>query len=160
MWDKFSSCLRSPAPRVSDELLPTEITRGTKPYLERLARQINGCYDFTFYDGCAVLCRRMIESLLIGAFDKAGHLAAIQNTRDGNLMMLDGILCQAKSGKYIRLPRGAATAIETIKKVGDTAGHDRYHVTTKQDIDDFRVDFRRVISQLLAMAGISASPSK
>ena len=157
--ERFGACLKIQKPRVSDAVIPDEVVNGTRKYLEQLAHQINGCYDYGFYDGCAVLCRRMVESLLVEAFDRKGQLSAIQKP-DKTVMMLDGIIGHAKSGKYIRLPRGTSEIIEKIKQVGDTAAHDRYHIAGKRDIDDFAVEFRKVISQLVGLAGITtASPA-
>jgi hypothetical protein len=101
----------------------------------------------------------MIESLLVECFHHAGKLAEIQKP-DGNLEMLDAIVRKAKGGQHIRLPRGTPDLIDKIKEVGDTAAHDRYHITAKQDIDEFRTGFRKVISQLLGLAGITSKSSK
>lgn len=140
--------------KVSDDLLPGAVIPGTRKYLLELAHQINGAYDVGFYDACAVLCRRMIESLLVECFDHAGLLSEIQK-QNGNLEMLDAIIQKAKTGQHIRLPRGTAAIIDKIKEVGDTAAHDRYHITTKPDIDEYKTGFRKVISQLLGMSGIT-----
>ncbi|MCK4624520.1 MAG: hypothetical protein KAV00_04360 [Phycisphaerae bacterium] len=150
---RYLSLLRSPHVEVDDSILPKQLMKGTKPYLEQLAHQINGCYQFHFYDACAVLCRRMVESLLIEAFDKIGHLAAIQDA-NGNLVGLDEIVGQARSGRYIKLGRTTPMNLEKVKEIGDTAAHDRYHLTTEQDIAEFRSGFRKVISELLTLAGI------
>lgn len=157
--DRFSPLMKRRKVKVSDELLPDSVIQNTRKYLHDLAHQINGTYDVGFYDACAVLCRRLIESLLVECFDHAGKLSDIQK-QDGNLEMLDAIVRKAKSGQHIRLPRGTPDLIDKIKEVGDTAAHDRYHITTKQDIDEFRTGLRKVISQLLGLAGITTKSSK
>lgn len=156
---RFSPLLKRRKVKVSDELLPDAVIQNTRKYLHDLAHQINGTYDAGFYDACAVLCRRLIESLLVECFGHAEKLAEIQKP-DGNLEMLDAIVRKAKSGQHIRLPRGTLDLIDKIKEVGDTAAHDRYHITTRQDINEFRTGFRKVISQLLGLAGITSKPSK
>jgi hypothetical protein len=150
---QFVPLLARVRPVVSDALLPDELVQGTRSCLEKMAFQANVCYDYALYDACAVICRRMVESLLVEAFDAAGHIAAITDG-NGNLRGLDDILGAAKSGQYVKLPRGTGQALDKIKNVGDTAAHDRYHVATKQDVDEYRVEFRKVISQLLGLAGI------
>jgi len=142
---------------VSDDLLPESVIHGTRKYLIDLAHQINGTYDAEFYDACAVICRRMVESLLVEAFCYAKQLSAIQ-TQDGKLEMLDAIIKKAKTNNFIQLPRNTATIIDKVKEIGDTAAHDRFHITTKQDIDDFRTGFRKIISQLLGLSGINSTP--
>src|SRR5258706_6134118 len=67
---------------VKHTYLPEDQTKGTRRYLEKLAFQLNGCYESGFYDGCAVLCRRMIESLLIEAFEASGKGTEIKNGAD------------------------------------------------------------------------------
>jgi len=121
----------------------------------RLAHQINGCCDSGFYDGCAVLCRRLVESLLIDTFEKAGCGSAIE--RNGEFVGLDEILKQAKSGQYIKLSRGTPKLLEKVKDVGDTAAHSQYHITAEQDIAEFRAGFRKAVSELLSLAGITPS---
>jgi len=153
--DRFLPLLKRRNVKVTDSLLPESQTRDTRPYIQKLSHQINGSYDFGFYDGCAVLCRRLVESLLIEAFDKAAHRPIIE--KNGELMGLDDILKQAKGGQYIKLSRGTPQALEKIKEIGDTAAHDRYHITTEQDIAEFRAGFRKVVSQLMGLAGIAPS---
>jgi len=153
---RYLALLKSRKVEVSDDLLPDTILKGTRQYLEQLGTQINGCHQFGFYDACAVLCRRMVESLLIEAFDHAGHLAVIQDS-GGNLLGLDEILGKAESRHYIKLGRTTISNLKKIKEIGDTAAHDRYHITTEPDIAEFRPGFRKVISELLALGGITAS---
>lgn len=140
-----------------DALLPKEQMSNTRRYLEALATQANGCFECGFYDACAVLCRRIIESLLIEAFDKAGHRLSIEH--HGVILGFDDIIKVAKTGKHIRLPRGADRVIDKIKEIGDTAAHDRYHITTRQDVEEFRAAFSKTVSQLMALAGITGTVS-
>ena len=151
--EKYLPLLERPRPTVSDRLLPRELVDGTRPYLEKMAFQANGCYDYGFYDACAVMCRRMVESLLIEAFHSAGHIGAITDG-NGHLYGLEDIIGMANSGQYIKLPRGTGRTLDSIKSIGDTAAHDRYHIATKHDIHEFRAEFRKTISQLLAISGI------
>lgn len=54
-----------PAPVPSDTILPRELFEKTRGYIERVGVQINGSYDHGYYDCCAVMCRRMAETLII-----------------------------------------------------------------------------------------------
>ena len=152
---EYLPLLRRRRVTVSEAILPRARVEGTKSYLERLAEQINGCYDLGFYDGCAVMCRRMVESLLISSFENAGHRPSIQN-RSGNLLGLEEIIGRARSGQYVKLARTSGKILDKVKEVGDTAAHDRYYITEEQDIADFRSGFRKVVAELMALAGIEA----
>ena len=43
---------------------------GTRGYLERIAYQLNASYDHYLYDCCAVMCRRILETLIIEIYEK------------------------------------------------------------------------------------------
>src|SRR5580704_13703212 len=58
----------------SEFLLPHALVRGTRGYIERVVFQVNGCYEKGWFDGCAVMMRRLMETLIIECFEK--HLIA------------------------------------------------------------------------------------
>jgi hypothetical protein len=139
-------------PTVAHLLLPEAQTSGSRRYLERLSFQLNGCYEAGFYDGCAVLLRRMIESLLIDSFEKANHSDAIKH--QGEYVGLAEVIGIASSGKFIKLSRGSSKALSSVKGVGDTAAHHRTYITVKSDIDEISHDFRKLVSELMVLAGM------
>lgn len=143
---------------VDGHLVPDQMIEGTRPHLEKLAWQINGCYQYNFYDGCAVLMRRMIESLLIEVFIKAGHVEKIRQNNE--FMMLAGIIVVAKQGKCILLARGSDEILEAIKYLGDRAAHSRTYVSVQKDVLDLIPRFRTVIAELLHLARITPVPAK
>ncbi len=49
--------------------MPIALINGTRGYIERVAHQVNGCYDEGWYDACAVMVRRLLETLIIEAFE-------------------------------------------------------------------------------------------
>lgn len=153
--EKLGSLTGSRSHKVNHLLLPESQTTGSRRYLEKIALQLNGCYEQGFYDGCAVMQRRLIESLLIEVFEKKGHSDVIRFQRE--YVGLGEIVGIANSGKFVKLARGSNKALERIKAVGDTASHDRAYLTSKLDIDDVAHDFRRLISELMGQAGIHVS---
>jgi len=156
--EEYLSLVQEPAVDVGDHLLPDQIILGTKPYLEKLAWEINGCYQYQFYDGCAVMMRRLIESLLIEAFVKAGHVQSIR--KDNEFMMLAGIINVAKTGNCIMLARGSDDILEAIKYAGDRAAHSRTYVSVPNDVSDLIPRFRTIVAELLNLAGIHRASSQ
>jgi len=153
--EAYSKLLGGPRRATTHLVLPLDMTAGTRKYLEQLAEQINGAYESGYYDAAAVLCRRVAESLLVEAFDVAGHLDKIQ--KGGVTLMFSDVIRIAGSGQYIKLGRKSKKALADVKDIGDRAAHDRYYVTTSQDVGDaFRRSFRALIAELLAKARISA----
>jgi hypothetical protein len=54
---------------IGQPVIPFALLRGTRGYMERIAHQINGTYSNGWYDGCAVMIRRLIETLIIEVFE-------------------------------------------------------------------------------------------
>lgn len=137
---------------VSGSLLPPEFLAATRSYLEKLVYQINGSYDFRFYDACAVLCRRLMESLIIEVYISKGRHHEIQ--QGGVFLPLDKLLAYIKSDKSISLGRGTPKTMDDVKQAGDTAAHDRTYITQQIDIDDIKGRYRKMISEFIVLAGI------
>jgi hypothetical protein len=57
----------------SEMILPHSLVRGTRGYVERITYQVNGCYEYGWYDACAVMMRRLMETLIIEAFAPRGR---------------------------------------------------------------------------------------
>jgi len=138
--------------KVSGAVLPGEAVAGTRGYLERLAHQINGCYDYEFFDACAVLCRRLMESLIIEVYVHRNRHHEIQ--QDGVFLSLDRLLVQIKRDRSIALGRTTPRTMDDVKQLGDTAAHDRTYITAQVDIDDVKARYRKMISELLRLAGV------
>src|SRR5690348_1804158 len=68
--------LWKPAPEVlpgrSNAVVPHVLVKGTRGYIERVTTQVNRSYESTCYDACAVMIRRLIETLIIEVFEAKG----------------------------------------------------------------------------------------
>lgn len=137
---------------VQDAILPQEWVGGTRKYLEQLVYQINGTYESGFYDCCAVLCRRLMESLLIEIYIHAGRQNEIQN--NGIFLPLDQLLSHVKGDRKLNLNRNSPKTMQDVKQMGDTAAHDRVYITPQVDIRDLTLRYRRLVQELLGIAGI------
>jgi hypothetical protein len=137
---------------VEDTVLPFEWVAGTRSYLEGMVRQINGSYQFGFYDCCAVLIRRLVESLIIDVYISSGRHHEIQN--QGVFLALDGLIAFISSDNHLVLARNSPISMREIKQMGDTAAHDRVYMTHKLDLDDAMPRIRRTVRELLTLSGI------
>ncbi|MDD5543794.1 MAG: hypothetical protein PHX83_11525 [Acidobacteriia bacterium] len=149
---KYLLLLGLPDVQVRGEYLPPEWTNGTRKYLEQLVRQLNGCYEAGFYDACATLCRRLMESLIIECYVAAGRPHEIQ--KNGVFVMLDALVSTITTDKSILVGRNTPPTMRDVKTLGDTAAHDRTYITPKLDLDDLRLRYRHMIQELLGKAGI------
>lgn len=140
---------RTSAP--SDSILPRELFENTRGYLEKVVRQINGSYDHEFYDCCAVMCRRLVETLIIEAYEAQGRAERLKG-KDGNFHMLNGLLGVLMKDPAFNLGRNSIKGFETLKAIGDKAAHTRTFNARKTDIDPLRGDLRAGVEELLHLA--------
>ena len=60
-------------PASEESIFPMVLLDQTRRgYLIRIGRQINGCFQHSFFDGCAVMMRRLLEMSIIEAFEGKG----------------------------------------------------------------------------------------
>ncbi|KQP30602.1 hypothetical protein ASF49_13950 [Methylobacterium sp. Leaf104] len=97
-----------------------------------------------------------METLLIEAFEAQGHGSVIRAGKE--YLGLNDIIGVARSGQHIKLSRGMPDVLEQIKLFGDAAAHSRTHITSQRDVDDIKLAFRRIISELATLAKIEPRP--
>ena len=150
------SQILAPAPPSVDQdngYLPAAVWRDTRTYLERIAAQINGCYEFGFFDGASVLVRRLIETLLIESYE---HLKIEEKIKraDGNYPMLSDIIVGAVDHRDLSLGRETKHFLREIKTIGDRAAHNRRYIAVKADLDSIRLGVRVTVDELLHVSGM------
>lgn len=139
---------------VSQFIIPTDWVKGTRSYIEQMVYQINASYDFSMYDGSAVLMRRLMESLIVEVYIKNHRRTDIQN--NGVFYMLESLIQIISQDQQITLSRNSPKTMREIKQLGDTAAHDRTYITPQVDIDDLKARYRRLIQELFNLAGITS----
>lgn len=135
----------------SDSILPRELFVNTRGYLEKVVSQINGSYDCGFYDCCAVMCRRLGETLIIEVYESQGRADEIKGS-DDNFFMLNGLLTVLNKDRSIHLGRNAKRGLDALKELGDKSAHNRRFNARQPDIDGIRSDFRTAAEELLHVA--------
>jgi len=140
-------------PGADAHIIPAELFENTRPYLEAMVVQINETYQGGFYDACAVMCRRLLKCLLLLAFESAAKAEVIRDA-GGEYRAFANIIGLACSNRHIKLPRGARGVMGKIDHVGELAAHQPTYTTRQKDIDEQRLAFQRVISELVHLAEI------
>jgi hypothetical protein len=136
-------------------IIPTELFDNTRPHLQALVVQINGAYQSGFYDACAVMCRRLLNCLLLLAFESAAKGKVIRDA-SGEYRAFADIIELASSSRHIKLTRGAGAVMGKMDYVGDLAANHPTYTTRQKDIDEQRLAFHRVISELVHLAEIKS----
>ena len=134
-------------------VVPASIVRKTRGYIERVVNQINGSYENGWYDACAVLTRRLIETLIIETFEKHKIAAKIQNSQ-GDFFYLRDLIDATLKEQTWNLSRNCKQALPRLKDVGDKSAHSRRFVAHRGDIDPLLADIRLVVQEFVYLAAL------
>jgi len=153
--EAWLSSILMPSPPVADQangFVPEAVWKGTFGYIEKIAQQVNGCYEFGYYDGASVLIRKIIENLLIECYE---HRKIENRLKDsnGNYPMLKQIIASAVDRNDLPLGRDTREVLKEAKPLGDWSAHTRRYVAVKADLDKFQAKLRVAIDDLLHLAG-------
>lgn len=135
----------------TDNVVLISLVRGTRGYIEKIANQANGAYENGWYDACAVMLRRLLETLLIESFEAAGRSAAIKNS-NGDFLYLRDMIDAALKEQSWNLGRNCKQAMPKLKDVGDKSAHSRRFIAQKGDIERLLPDVRVVVQELIFLA--------
>ena len=125
---------------------------GTRGYIEKIANQINGCYEQGWFDACAVMIRRLLETLIIEVFESKNLENNIK--KDGDYVYLRDMITALLAESSLNLGRNTKKALPKLKDIGDKSAHSRRFIAFRQDIDEIKPDLRVVIQELLIISGI------
>jgi hypothetical protein len=129
------------------------LTRGTRSYIGSIAQQINGAYAQGWYDACAVMIRRLIETLIIETFEKHKAASTIKNAA-GDYMFLRDLITATVATTAWNPSRNLKLALPKLKDVGDKSAHNRFFIAKRGDIQPLIGDIRTVVQELLFQSGL------
>lgn len=130
-----------------DTVLPEILLKSTRGYIENLGKQINASYNYNIFDGCAVLMRRLLEILLIHAYEEAGRLGEISDG-DG-LKNLSYIINYTLSNQPFSLSKEASEVLDDFRQLGNFSAHKMQYNAKRKDIENVRLKYRLTIEELL-----------
>lgn len=132
--------------RPTDDLFPIEIFSQTRGYIEIIAKQAAVCYEYSLFDACSVMCRRLLETLIIELFEK-NKLENYIKDNNGNYLFLRDLI--AKYKEKFSLSRNTKNDIDKLKELGDLSAHNRKYLARKSDIDHRKDLLRLVLEELI-----------
>jgi hypothetical protein len=134
-------------------VIPFSVVRGTRGYIERVANQVNGAYENGWYDACAVMIRRVLETLIIEAFEHHNISGKIKNA-GGDFYYLKELIDKSLQETGWNLSRNCKQALPKLKDIGDKSAHSRRYNAQRGDIDPLLGDIRLVIQEFIYLAGL------
>jgi len=136
----------TPMLSTSAPFLPNDLVEARQGVLHKVLWEANRCYDAACYNGCAALIRRLIESLIIEAFEKHGIDSRIK--KNGDYLDLGALIGKAIAEPTLRLTRNTKKVLPALKFFGDMAAHNRMALVRKDDLDRLHNEIRAGIEEL------------
>lgn len=137
----------------SQQVIPFSVIRDTRGYLEKVTNQINGSYEHGWFDACAVLVRRLVETLIIEAFEHHDIAHKIQDS-NGDFLPFKDLVNLSLSEATWNLTRNTKKGLPKLKAVGDLSAHSRRYIAHRRDIDKIVGNLRVVVQELVYLAGL------
>jgi len=138
----------------TEMILASSFVVNTRGYIERVVQQINGSYEQGWYDCCAVMIRRLLETLIIESFEKYGIADKIKNPSTNEFFYLSDLVTKTLFETSWNLSRNTKQAMPKLKNVGDLSAHSRRYNAHRSDIDNIKQDLRIVTQELVYLAGL------
>lgn len=132
----------------SNDLFPKEILLQTRKYIEVVGNQAIICYDNGQFDASMVMCRKLVEILIIESFERYKIEHKIKDS-NGNFFFLSGLISAMQTESVWNISRNALKSLSEIKKGGDLSAHNRRYTAKKPDLDKVKGDLRIVIEELI-----------
>jgi hypothetical protein len=138
---------------VTQNVLLASVVRGSRGYIEKIVNQANGAYQMGWYDACAVMIRRLLETLIIECFEKHGITAKIKNA-NGEFLYLRDLIDASLHETSWNLSRGTKIGMPRLKDIGDKSAHSRRFNAHRGDLEPLLSDVRVVCQELIYLAGL------
>lgn len=134
-----------------DTVIPTDLFSDAKGYIIKVVLQLNASYLYSLFDCCAVMCRRLLETLIIETYESQKRASEVKD-KDGHFLMFSSLLEYIRKDRSIYLGRSALKGLQNFKKLGDLSAHNRRFNAKKADIEHIKGDLRIACEELLHLS--------
>ncbi|MEE0945356.1 MAG: hypothetical protein U0M42_00835 [Acutalibacteraceae bacterium] len=133
-------------------VLPDALFCSLPSNVQSLCKQINASYENNLFDCTAVIMRRLLESLLVLSYQKAGIESDIMN---GNYhVTLDKIIKNAEQNITLALSSNTKKDMALFKDLGNYSAHKIWYNCTQGDIKPHVLKYRAIIEELMYKSGL------
>lgn len=122
-------------------------------YIVAIGRQMNGCYEAGWYDGCAVMMRRLLEIAIIEAFEAKKIDHKIKDGK-GNFIQMSDLVTAALAETAWNLSRGVKKALPDLRDLGHKSAHGRHYLAKRMYVDEQKTAYRESVEAFLHLAGL------
>lgn len=127
--------------------LPNDLVPDRHGVLQKILWEANRCYDAACYNACAAMMRRLIENLIIEAFERLGVGDRIRQS--GEYLEFGALIGKAAAEPMLRLTRNTKRVLPDLKFLGDLGVHNRMALVRKDDLNRIHNALRGGVEELL-----------
>src|SRR5581483_3246691 len=134
--------------------LPEAVWKDTRGYVEAGCRELNGCFHSAYYNAAGVMLRRVLETLIIEAYERLKRESEIKDVA-GNYHMLSDLVdraCGEKGHSGLNLGRDSKQALKDARNVGNWSAHARRYIAKAPDLTVLRQGVRVLTQELIHLA--------
>lgn len=135
-------------------VLPDALFDKLLPNVQSLCKQINASYENNLFDCTAVMMRRLLESLLVLSYQKAGIEAEITDKSGTHHVSLDKMIKNAEQNATLALSSNTRKDMMLFKDLGNYSAHKIWYNCTQGDIKPHILKYRVIIEELMYKAGL------
>ena len=132
--------------RNAGEVLSEEMFCGKRETFDRLIEQINSSYRDGYYDACALVMRRLLETALVLAFHVNGMENETKDENGGTLCLADLVAVAVKKNELGL--SGMTDQLASVSGIGSYSGRGPTYVFGANDINNVRSGYRNVLETL------------
>lgn len=136
----------TPLLSTSAPFLPNDLIDERHVVLQKVLWEANRCYDAACYNACAAMMRRLVESLIIEAFERHGIADRIKH--NGEYIEFGVLIGKAAAEPALRLTRNTKRVLPDLKFFGDLGAHNRMAIVRKVDLDRLHNQIRAGVEEL------------
>lgn len=136
--------------------LPEAIWKNTRGYIEAVCKELNGSFKAAYYNAAAVMLRRLLETLIIEAYEYLGRESEIKDAKGDYLMLKELVdrACSDRGHRGINLGRGSKDALRESREIGNWAAHARRYTARASDLTKVQSGVRLVTEELIHIANL------
>lgn len=146
-------------PVPTDNLFPLSIFENTRGYLVEFAGEASCSYDFSLYNSCFFMLRKLLETLIIELFERHGLESQIKNGNGGYFFLSD-LISRMVGEKSWHLTKIVREDILKVKKLADSSVHSKRFSARKTDIDNLKTEIRIILQELVNLIDYPSWSSK
>ncbi|GEM_PF-942377 len=135
---------------LGSEFIPLEIVTGTRGYILNVTKQVNGCFQSDCFDACGVMLRRLLETLIIEAYEEKGWESEIKDS-SGNFLMFTDLVSKLVNNSKTRVGKTTRKELPTIALVLNNCAHNRTFNISKTQLVQYQATIIIALQELISL---------